>query len=167
MNETFSKFKTPDWLVGIGVLVALIAMFLPWYSVSINTSGVSGVSGVELSSSVDGFHNWGILSFIAILAVGGLFALRTFGSSNQAALPVEDWLAYAIGGGVIVLGAVIFWLETGGGESNAYASAGPDFGLFIAIAAGIAVAAGGIMLKSAAASSGAGTTPSTPAPPAP
>src|ERR1043165_1281368 len=72
-QKAISTFTLPDWLIVGGALVAFIASFLPWYTVSYNFLGISG------SSSVTGWDYWsGSLAAIVALATIGFFGGRTF-----------------------------------------------------------------------------------------
>ena len=150
-----------------GSLVVLIAMFLPWYSASFG----------GLSDSSNGFHRWGLLTFVAWLVVLGLWLLRG-PLSSQFNLPkwgVSDGMLFMILGGVEVLGAVLYWIDAGSSSGDITAlggSAGPSFGLFIAIVGGAITAAGGYLKQSepakavtAGASAAAGGYGAPPPPP--
>ncbi|HZS14539.1 MAG TPA: hypothetical protein VFC09_08090 [Candidatus Dormibacteraeota bacterium] len=155
-----------------GSLVVLIAMFLPWYSESY----------LSLSDSVDGFHRWGLLSFVAWLLVLGLWLLRG-PLSEQMKLPhwgVSDGMLFMILGGLEVLGAILFWVDGNsslGGLNSFGVSAGPSFGLFVAIVGGALTIAGGYLKQSeppkvtsggpSTAPGGYGTPPAAAAPPPP
>ena len=151
-----------------GSLVVLIAMFLPWYSASY----------AGFSDSVNGFHRWGLLTFVGWLVVLGLWLLRG-PLSGQFSLPkwgVADSMLFMILGGVEVLGAVLYWIDGSSsvGSLNAFGvSTGPSFGLFIALVGGLATAGGGFLKQSEpakAVSSGPASPPGgygTPPPPPP
>jgi hypothetical protein len=134
-----------DITIGAGLLVALIATFLPWYSVSASGGGFS------YSASISGFGYWsGILFFIALLVGIVYYVLRTFVPGVAIpAMPTADFILYAGLGVFMILMALIFLLASGGGASvpGAGYSAGVSFGLFIAIIAGAAVAVGGYLKK--------------------
>jgi len=126
-----------------GSLVVLIAMFLPWYSASY----------AGFSDSVNGFHRWGLLTFVAWLMVIGLWLLRG-PLSSQFKLPqwgVTDGMLFMILGGVEVLGAILYWIDGSAstGADNVFGvSVGPSFGLFIALVGGLITAGGGFLKQS-------------------
>jgi hypothetical protein len=126
-----------------GSLVVLISMFLPWYSASY----------AGFSDSVDGFHRWGLLTFVAWLLVLGLWLLRG-PLSSQFKLPawgVSDSMLFMILGGVEVLGTVLYWVDGSSsvGNLNAFGvSTGPSFGLFIGLIGGVLTAGGGYLKQS-------------------
>jgi hypothetical protein len=91
---------------------ALIGMFLPWFSL--------GFFG-----SVNGFHGWGILSFLGILGVGAACFL-----GGDKLLPFDEtFKKVALGSfGAIILGALIFLIQI---EFHA------GFGIWLTIIAGV------------------------------
>jgi len=99
--------------------VALIALFLPWVSISMGIFG---------GGSANGFRSWGILSFIGVLGVAAACFL------GNKTLPFDDtFKKVALGSfGAIALGALIFFIRLSDGFG---ASAG--FGLWITLVAGI------------------------------
>jgi hypothetical protein len=139
------KFSNGDALVGGGLIVAFITVFLPWYSTSVQLGGFSS------SGSVGGLGLWAGWLFFLVAIVGiVLFVFRNFVSSvNMPALPQTDAIIFLIVGiALVVLG--ILWLLTGGGTtaSGPGYSAGPSFGLFIGLIAGAVVAVGGFLKRS-------------------
>jgi hypothetical protein len=136
-----------------GSLVLLIAMFLPWY----------GAEFGGFSDSANGFHRWGLLTFLAWIAVVGLWLLRG-PLSSQFKLPawgITDGMLFMILGGVELLGIILFWIDGSGsvgGLSAFGVSVGVRFGLFIALVGAAATVAGGFLKQSepAAASTGGG-----------
>ncbi|HWW09032.1 MAG TPA: hypothetical protein VNY76_02190 [Candidatus Acidoferrales bacterium] len=139
------KFSNGDAVIGVGLIVAFITVFLPWYSASASSQFGS------FSSSVGGLGLWaGWLFFLVTIAGIVLFVIRNFVSSvNMPALPQTDAIIFLIVGIVLVVLGVL-WLLTGGGStvSGPGYSAGPSFGLFIGLIAGAAVAVGGFLKRS-------------------
>jgi hypothetical protein len=135
-------------------LVALIAVFLPWYGVSYSCSGpyCAGFSG---GSSTSGFTSWGILFFLAALVLVLFAALRIFGGEavKLPALPLQDWMINVILCAVMLASALLFWLTNNSGGSysgfGGSVSAGITWGWFVALVATLAAAAGAFMNKSA------------------
>jgi hypothetical protein len=146
------NFSNGDTAVGVGLIVSLIAVFLPWYSVSSNCNGVSaGCAAFNYSASVGGLSYWtGWFFFLAVLIGLGLFILRTFATQVALpALPQSDAMLYTIVGVFMVVMALLWLLlGSGGVVSGPGFSAGPSFGLFIGIVAAIVVAAGGFLKRS-------------------
>ena len=155
MDVLGRRLSTGDLVTGIAAIVAVIATFLPWYSVSTSCSGC-GIYGGSGSASESGFHSWGILFFLAALVILVFFAIRTFASTQVAlpALPLEDWLLYLIAAIVAAVGALLYWLlEVNGNATGSYSgfgysvSAGLGFGWFIAIIAAAAMIVGAVLKK--------------------
>lgn len=109
--------------------VALIAIILPWITVSYRFEGYGGGS-----RSVNGFRGWGYLCLIGVAAVAVASLME-----DKTKEYVGNMKMVAMGGfGAIVLGAVIFFIRIsqvgGGGFQGVKSSAG--LGLFLEIAAG-------------------------------
>lgn len=168
MNQDFlASMSNGDKALAGGSIVVLIAMFLPWY----------GWDSGYFSASIDGFNSWGWLTFLGLLAVVAYFVIRNFltESVKLPEMPVTDAQAYMIGGGVEVLGVVLFWLVSHQ-EGVLLGNLGVRFGLFVALIGGIATVAGGYLKQSEPAvartagpstGTGAGASyPSAPPPPA-
>jgi hypothetical protein len=174
MNIAGKKLSNGDLAVGGGLIVGLIAIFLPWYSASYSVSAIAGFGGYSGSSSVGGFNYWtGWFFFLATLVGLALIILRTFVSQVAIpALPLNDAMAYVVIGVFMVVMALL-WLLIGapGSYSSPGFSAGASFGLFIGIIAGAAVAVGGFLKRSdpqpATKPLSSYQTPSAPPPPPP
>jgi hypothetical protein len=146
MNENFlSKMSNGEKALAGGSLVVFISLFLPWFGWDESVS----VLGISTSFSFDGFHSWGWLTFLALLAVVGLWVIRTFLSDSVqlGELGVPDPVLYMIGGGIEVLGAVLFWITWSPG-SNGFINLGPRFGVFIALVGGVITIVGGYLRQS-------------------
>jgi len=100
--------------------IALIALFLPWVSISLGIFG---------GGTVNGFRSWGILSFIGVLGV----AAACFLGNN--ALPFDEtFKKVALASfAAIAVGALIFFLRL----SNATLGASSGFGLWLTLIAGV------------------------------
>jgi peptidoglycan/LPS O-acetylase OafA/YrhL len=107
-------------LVLIVSIVVLVAVFLPWWT----------VSAFGFSASSNGFHNGGILTFLAALAGIALAFLE---------IPNARYRVFAIGGaGILALLGVIIALADLGGASM-------GFGMIIALIASAALIVVGFM----------------------
>lgn len=172
-NVGGKQLSNGDLAVAGGFVVGIIATFLPWYSWSYNFGyGLGAESG-----SFNGTTYWSGWLFL-LVALAGLawWGIRNFVPTMQLpVLPLAEHMKYIVMGAIMVLCAVIFLLAGGSSSYNGPgASAGPSFGLFIGIIAGVAVAAGGFLKQSdpapAAPMGGGFSTPTggyTPPPPAP
>jgi len=127
-----SKLDTLDRVVAGASLLALIALFLPWYGWSDSTYSVS-VSGFS-----SGFFGW--LGAILVVAAGVYLVMLRSGSNMPKT---------SIGPGVLVLGlsavgtlfVIIRWatLPRGGGGVAGVTSFsyGPRIGIFLTLLAGV------------------------------
>jgi hypothetical protein len=122
-----SKLDSLDRVVAGASLVALIALFLPWYG------GSSGGFSASVSGFGAGFTGW--FGAILIIAAGVYLVMLRSGSN----MPKTSF-----GPGVLVLGlsaigtllVIIRWasLPSGGGNGYTY---GPRIGLYLTLIAGI------------------------------
>ena len=140
------NFTNGDAAVGGGLLAALIAVFLPWYSASSN--GIAGA--YQFSYSMNAFGHWtGVIFFLALLVGLGLFVVRNFVPNVKLPdLPQPDAMLY-LGLGVLMAVMAILFLLIGSGASASSAefSAGPSLGLYLGLIAAVAVAAGGFLKR--------------------
>lgn len=138
----FSKLKVTDWLIAGGAIVFLIAMFLPWYGFdtgigSVNNSGWSYFLG-------------GILPLLLILAVFVITVLPKLADGVNIPDPIgplpraQAALAGAAAAAVIVLLRTIIASDNVG-SFDVGVNAERKLGLFVALLAAIAVAAGAVM----------------------
>jgi hypothetical protein len=145
------KLSNGDTIIGGGLIVGLIAVFLPWYSASFNCGGIPGCGGFSTSSSVGALSFWtGWLFFLAVLAGLALYIIRTFVATvTLPTMPQPDPVLYMIVGAFMLLMGLL-WLLTYGGASGSGPgySAGPSFGLFIGLIAAVGVIAGGFLKRS-------------------
>jgi len=143
------NYTNGDAAIGVGLIVALVATFLPWYSFSYSCGG-SPLCGTLANGSVSALNDWpGWLFFLAVLAGLALFIIRTFVPTvTLPTMPQPDAILFA-GLGVFMAVMALLWLltHTNGGSGPGY-SYGPSFGLFIGIIAGIVVAVGGYLKRS-------------------
>jgi hypothetical protein len=144
------NFTNGDSAIGIGLVVALIAVFLPWFSYSFNCGGIAGC-GIGGSFSFGALSYWsGWFFFLALLVGLVLFVLRTFVPTvTIPQLPQTDAMIYMIIGIFMALMAIIWLLLfSSASYSGPGYSAGSGFGLYVGLIAAIAVAAGGFLKRS-------------------
>jgi hypothetical protein len=152
MNIAGKKLSTGDLVVGVGLIVGLIALFLPWYSYTSSDNGIAGVTGgFSYSGSFGGLNYWtGWFYFLFVLIGLALIILRTFAPTVAIpALPINDSMTYIVCGAVMAVAALL-WLVIGAPASYSGLgfSAGISFGLIIGLICGIAVAVGGYLKRS-------------------
>lgn len=136
------RLTVPQWLlVGASVLL-LIALLLPWWSVTAIFLG---------TFSLDGFHSWGWLSFISwlvvVLLTAGLVARqRVTGTSLATMIDNRRTLWLVVGAGAAeILGDLLFIAVAPSGSGNGY-SAGIGAGVVIAIICGLLIMYAGLLM---------------------
>ena len=161
-------------VVGVASVVILVGMFLPWVSISGSCSGALCPGGIGNSAGVgNGFNNWGLLTFLALLAVIAYFVVRAFlrDSVQLPTMPLTGGQLYMVGGAVEVVGVLLFWL----GHLSSFGSAtfgpvtlstGLAIGWFFCLLGGAATIFGGFMQRSATPVVTATTPPASAVPPA-
>ena len=113
----------------IAAFAGVIAVFLPWTTISV------GFLGYGASQSMNGFHGYGIVVFIAFVVAGIVNVLGT----QTEPLDKTTWLI-AICAGLAALLFTIIAMQSGTG-SMGFVDAKAGFGIWIAIAASLAVIA--------------------------
>jgi len=141
-----SRLSFGEMVAGISAVVLFIALFLPWYGVSIKGAGAFGGA----SSSGNAWDWYGgrdlLLAAIAVL-VAGYVLLRAL-DVLPAALPFDPALAILVLGGLAVLMVLIGILHIPDHGVGGFAkAAGIDFsrkwGLFLGFLASCGIAYGG------------------------
>ncbi len=148
------KFTTkPNWLLLIVSVVLLIMIFLPWWSYGVN------YAGFHIGGSINGFHNGGILTFLASLAGIALSFMEISNAKYRAFMIMGA-------GGLALLGVLIAFTGYGGSSMG--------FGKIIALIVSLALIAVGFFdyrgidpLAKIKASSSKPPTPPPPTPPPP
>ena len=161
-------------VVGVASVVVLVGMFLPWASVSSSCSGALCPGGLGSSAGVgNGFNNWGLLTFLGLLAVIAYLVVRAFlfDSVQLPTMPLTVGQLYMVGGAVEVVGVLLFWL----GHLSSFTSAtfgpytlstGLAIGWFVSLLGGAATIFGGFMQRSTTPVVTATTPPPSTVPPA-
>lgn len=129
-----------DWAVLGSGAVAFIALFLPWY----------GVSVAGFSASVSGWNTgYGWLGGLLIVAAAVWFLLLRSGTALPKE-PVSPLVATAGASALGLLLVILRWISMprgGGGIFGRYFNYGPRAGIWIALIAGVVeVASAGVIL---------------------
>ncbi|HEX6583780.1 MAG TPA: hypothetical protein VF056_09255 [Thermoleophilaceae bacterium] len=156
-----SKLTTGDIIAGVGAVVLLISLFLPWYGVSVDVAGFSASesgSGWEVLGSID------ILLFLISVAAIAVVAAKAAGAL-PADIPAPVVL---LGLGALAVLLVIYRIIDIPTEGDV-----PDqvdlsrkVGIFIALLGAAAVAYGG-WRTNAETPAGRGAAPAADPPPPP
>jgi hypothetical protein len=157
-----SRLTPADMIAGVGGIVLLISLFLPWYGVSVDVAGFSAsesASGWEVLSFID------ILLFLCAVVAIGVVAARA-GGSLPADVPAGVVLLAV---GALALLLVLFRIiDIPAGDVRDEVDLSRKLGIFIALLASAAVAYAG-WRANAERVGGPGpatATPSSPPPPA-
>jgi hypothetical protein len=159
-----TSLRPGTWVILLGCILLLVGLCLDWISVACS-GPFCGIAGTVGGS---GFHGWGWLSFVALLATLLLLALRTVlrGTVAVPPLPAPDAAIFMVLGGLGVLGCLLFRLEYEGGFTSVSVggvsvSLGLGVGWFLALVGGAAVILGGYLDRTR------GAPPSAAPPPPP
>jgi hypothetical protein len=113
-----------DGVVALGTAVTLLAVLLPWWDTG-------------LGVTANGLHDWGWLSFFALLLVATLLLARRL-VGQRLRLSVSDGVAYMLGGAMEMAGAGVFWAV-----NNTRIPGAVRYGVFIGVVGGAITLVGG------------------------
>ena len=168
-----NALSTGDKVVGAGLLVALISLFLPWY----------GFSFGGFSYSESGFYGVGWVYLLLLLASAVYWGMKVFAPDANAFKQVSSvgkrpdgsggighWQVFLGGGVIMFLFSLIYYFSNVSGTGLSI-----RFGWFVGLIGAILIAVGGFMARDAGAGFGLGapstgsqsasTIPSSPPPP--
>lgn len=129
MARDILHLSTADRVLVAGCAITLLSLLLPWWD---NGFGITA----------NGLHDWGWLSFLALLLVVALMVVRRVArlSGAMPQMSVRDGTAYIGGGALEMLGAVAFWTA-----NNARLSGTVRYGVFVCVVGGAVTVAGGYL----------------------
>jgi hypothetical protein len=157
-----SRLTPVDMIAGVGGIVLLISLFLPWYGVSVDVAGFSA------SESATG---WEVLSLIdIILFLCAVVAIAVVGARAAGALPpdVPAGLVLLAVGALALLLCLFRIIDIPAGDVPDEVDLSRKFGIFLALISSAAIAYAG-WRANAERPGGPGTataSPTTPPPPA-
>jgi hypothetical protein len=177
-----NALSTGDKVVGAGLLIALISLFLPWYGWSVNAGAFGSLGGSE-----SGFYGVGWVYLLLLLACAVYWGMKVFAPDADAFKQVSSvgkrpdgsggighWQVFLGAGVVMFLFSLIYYFSNISGSGTGY-SYGVRWGWFIGLIGAIVIAVGGFMARDAGAGFGLGapstgsraasTLPSSPPPP--
>jgi hypothetical protein len=107
MGLRTARIRWPEWLVGAGGVVLLVAMVLmPWYTLTLSSQPPGPIALIP--EQVDGWHGLSIGRWVLLLAILLALATAFFQAQRRApALPVTLSVLASILGGVSVLWLII------------------------------------------------------------
>jgi hypothetical protein len=121
----------------LAALAGLIAMFLPWVTVSADTDLTDSIFGKQaMSLSENGMHGSGIIVFLSYLFAIALALL----SEQTRTFEKTSWLCAMAAGAVALLFTIILLANTPTG-SMGFAKTSPGYGAWISLLASAAVLA--------------------------
>ena len=118
------RLRAGEWIAALGGVALLVALFLPWYD--------------EGAASPTGWESFAVLDVIfALVGVAAVLLLVVTAQQRSPALPIAMASLLALGGMVVLVLAVIRVVDL---PSDASAR---DVGVWLALAASVAISAGG------------------------
>ena len=130
----FQTMNKQRKFVLIAAAIGLISCFLPWVTISID------IFGISKSNSANGLDNW--RGIFALLAFAGAGVVAFMGDQTKT-MDQKSWFIALACGAIAALGTLLFLLKIDTGFGVSY-----GFGIFIALAAAIAVVASAYMFRS-------------------
>lgn len=125
--QTMSKQRK---FVLIAAAIGVVATFLPWWRISV----------FGYTSSVNGFHGWGILAFLCFVAAG----VMAYMDDQTKNLDKTKWTATLIAGAISTLIIVWFIIDA---SSSAFGSF-LGFGVYIAALAALGIILSAFLFRS-------------------
>jgi hypothetical protein len=156
-----SRLTTGDMIAGVGGVVLLISLFLPWYGVSVD---IAGVSASTSGSGWDALGFIDILLFLISVAAIGIVAARAAGSlPDDVPAPV-----ILLGLGALAVLLVLYRIIDipVDGDVPDEVDLSRKVGIFIALIGSAATAYGGWRTNSESPAGRAAPRPDAPPPPA-
>jgi hypothetical protein len=152
-----SRLTQADRITGIASLVLIIALFLPWFSIS----GTYATVSVSVSWDGTTAHGYLWLVFVIALAVVAYLVAKAGWGKLPFDLPAPESLVIMTATVVnVVLVLIAFLLKPGG---DLYSGVGWTFGSFVALAAAVVAAAPTAIPAIQRRRGASGQTPGTPA----
>src|SRR5437588_7060217 len=107
MHLKSSRLRRPEWVIGIGGVVLLLATFLlPWYTV-VKSSAPPGPK-YFITESIDGWHGLAVVRWLIVLTILAAFAVVFFQARERApALPVAFTMLAAPLAGLTLLWLIV------------------------------------------------------------
>jgi hypothetical protein len=126
--DSLRSFTLGDRLLLGGSAIVLLSLLLPWWDDG-------------LGHTATGFHDWGWLSFLSLLLVVAMLAVRHVESLRHIAeTSIGDAGAYMLAGVAQMAGAVVFWVG-----NNGRAPGHVRYAVFVCVVGGAVTVAGGYL----------------------
>jgi hypothetical protein len=117
MHLEASRLRWPEWIIGLGALLSLVALFLlPWYTLVVHTPPPG--QRIFLTESTNGWHGVAIVRWLILLMILAAFAVVFFQARERApALPMAFTVIAAPLAALTVVGLIIrVWIAPHGGR---------------------------------------------------
>jgi hypothetical protein len=133
-----SKITVVGWGVIGAAFLTLIASFFNFWSVSASSSAL----GYSYSIGLSGWNSWWWIPVLLAVAVGVVYALTIFGIIKPGPIKPEFLFYGAAASFVLMVLVLILTFSYGGGygDLGPGISAGPSFGVFLAVITTLALA---------------------------
>lgn len=139
---------TLQWVTFGAAVVAIISLFLPWRTLSVDFGGFGLVPGAEVSDSVNGFgggHTWaGVLLLLLGLAIAALAFIKARRITIEKApwLNQLPWFTEAALAGAFFLIAFIAWIDALGETGSGFgAKVSTGIGIWLVLLSSLVIAA--------------------------
>lgn len=167
MQAEWGRVTPAVKIAAAGAVVLVVSLFLPWYGITLEGPFGSSLSGLDTTASGwEALELIDVLLFLAALVVIAVAAAQATGRE----LPVPSGRVVA-GAALLALALVLYRLiDTPGPSVPAFLEAagidiGRRFGVFVALAAAVAMAYGGVRAAAGEAPHAAGSVPPVPGEP--
>ena len=144
-RRVFNGLSRGRQIALVAAVVGILASFLHWY-------GASYSGAVSASTSITGWHGWGIIALLGYVVAGAVVLLPLGGMSLRGLIPslpptISD-ARVVLGAGIVSALAVILFIATeGSGVSVPGYSEGPSIGAYIGLICAVAIAVGGYLMQ--------------------
>jgi hypothetical protein len=134
-----SRLTTTDRIVGVATFVAMISIWLTWYTASVTVFGQTDTG----SASGTGYHGWLWLEFLLALALLAYLVAKAGFDQLPVSLPIGHTAVLIAGTGVQLALMLIAFFATPPEQSSlgTSVSVGWGAGAFIGLLAGLVAAA--------------------------
>jgi hypothetical protein len=153
ITSAFQRWSLGRRVAIVAAVVGLLSTFLPWYGVSVSDPPFS------YSASINGWHSWGYVAILGLILAGALSLPFSTGTTLHRLIPslpasVTHARLLMLSGAVAALGAILFILTEGSGDSVSGVSQGASFGAYLGLLCALACVVGGFLLDKEPAQAG-------------
>jgi hypothetical protein len=143
VNFDLNRATTVDKVVGVASLIALISIWLPWFTASYS-GGAFGASGSASASATTAHGGWMYLEFIVALVLIAYLVARIAWERLPFSIPVAHAPLLIVGTAIQLLIMLIAFFDLPSADGVAGFSIGWGWGAFVGLLAAL-VAAGPVI----------------------